>query len=276
LEEYLFQGEELIVRGPKPNFWRPPTDNDYGNQMPVRLGVWRDASGDQPLRKVEYWQNSDRDVELFVTVDLPTVGGVHTTSYRVWGNGEVVVTGSLSLPGRELPDLPKYGLTLHLPSAFTEVSWFGRGPFESYSDRKAGARVGLYRSPVADLFFPYIRPQETGNRTETRWLVLSGGSEVRLLVAADPVFDFSALFFTDEDLDEGDAPTYRHPWELERRDFLVLDLDLKQMGVGGDTSWGARTHPQYRLSPEDYQFRMRFLPFNPSEEDVRDLLGQRW
>lgn len=276
LEGFFFHGEELVVRGPRPNFWRPPTDNDFGNQMPKRLGVWREASGSQEVTRVEYWQNSDRDVEVFVTVDLPGLEGHHTTSYRIWGNGEMVISGSLSLAEKELPDLPKYGFTLHLPDELAAVEWFGRGPHETHSDRKTGGRVGRYRSSVGEMFYPYIRPQETGNRTDVRWVALVGGHGIGLLAQADPIMEFSALFFSDDDLDEGDAPTYGRVWDLVERDHVVLDLDLMQMGVGGDTSWGARTHPEYRIPPGDHRFRVRLVPFVDSGEEVGVLSRLRW
>jgi beta-galactosidase len=273
---YTTDGVDLLLRGPRPNFWRPPTDNDYGNQMPKRVGAWREASRTQPLRQVEYWQNSDRDVEVYVTVGLPAVGASHTTGYRVYGNGEIVISGSLSNPGDNAPDLPKYGFTLFLPSAMERVSWFGRGPHESYWDRKSGARVGRYQAFAADLFHPYTRPQETGNRTDARWVALGGTEGVGLLVVGDPVIDFSALFFEDEDLDEGETPIYRHVWDLQPRDRVILDLDFGQMGVGGDTSWGARTHPEYRLTPKAYRFRVRLVPLRPAERSIEELVGQRW
>jgi len=276
LEEYAFRGEDLLLRGPVPNFWRPPTDNDYGNGMPVRQGVWREASRTRVVRGVERWQNSDRDVEVYVTVDLPAVGASHITGYRVYGNGEMVVTSTLTLSGPELPDLPKFGLTLHLSKTLEEVAWFGRGPQESYRDRKWGAPVGLNRSTVADLFHPYIRPQETGNRTDVRWASFEGWGAVGLLVVADPVMEFSALPYEDEDLDEGDTPIYRHVWDLRERDGVILDVDLGQMGVGGDTSWGARPHPQYRLPAQPYRYRVRLIPFQGGEERIRELVGQRW
>ena len=156
------------------------------------------------------------------------------------------------------------------------VSWFGRGPQESYWDRKSGARVGRYHTSATDLFHPYIRPQETGNRTDARWVALGGTEGVGLLVVGDPVIDFSALFFEDEDLDEGETPIHRHVWDLKPRDRVILDLDFGQMGVGGDTSWGGRTHPEYRLTPKAYRFRVRLVPLRPAERSIEELVGQRW
>jgi beta-galactosidase len=275
LVEYTFQGRDLIRQGPLPNFWRPPTDNDYGNGMPVRQGVWREASRGRIVEKVEYWQNSNRDVEVYVTVRFPGSEARHTTGYRVFGNGEMVVTGSLTPGPLPLPDLPKYGITLKLSPDMGDVAWFGRGPQETYSDRKSGAPVGRYQSSVADLFHPYIRPQETGNRTDVRWVALYRGDGGGILAVADSVMEFSALAYDDEALDEGDAPTYRHLWELEPEDAVVLDLDLGQMGVGGDTSWGARTHAEYTLPAQAYTFRFRLVPF-AEEGAIEKLTRQHW
>jgi beta-galactosidase len=276
LERYAFGGRDLVTRGPRPNFWRPPTDNDYGSQMPVRLGAWRDASRNQLLHNIEYWQNSDRDVEVTVTLHLPDVDSFHEVGYRIFGNGEMVITSSLQVGTGNLPDLPKLGLSLSLPAEMDQVQWFGRGPHESYSDRKTGAPVGVYRAEVADLFFPYIRPQETGNRTDVRWVALSDREGRGVMAVADPVMDFSALFYEDEDLDEGDAPTHRHQWDMEPRDYVTLDLDFGQMGVGGDTSWGARPHEEYRLPAKPYRYRIRLVPVDLSTTKLSELARQRW
>jgi len=276
IESFVFQGEPLILSGARPNFWRPPTDNDYGYDMPALQGVWRSASQEQPIRRVEHWQNSNRDVEIVVVRDLPAVGSVHTTHYQVFGNGEVVITSSLEIGSLDLPDLPKYGLTFTLPPALNRVEWFGRGPHENYADRKTGAAVGTYQSTVAELHTPYIRPQENGNRTDVRWVALTNEAGVGLLAAADPVMEFSALLHDDADFDEGDRPTHRHAWDVITRDHVTLDLDLRQMGVGGDTSWGARPHPQYRLPAAPYRYRVRLVPFDGRSRDPGSLSRQRW
>lgn len=276
IEEYTFQGTDLIIAGPRLNFWRPPTDNDYGNEMPVRQGVWKTAARESSIRRVEHWQNSNRDVEIRVTVELPGVGGIHTTHYQIFGNGEVVVRGDLHLSNPELPDLPKYGMTLTLPRGLDQVDWYGRGPQESYRDRKTGAPVGLYSSTVDELFTPYIRPQENGNRTDVRWVALSNAEGVGLLAVADSVMEFSALLYDDDDFDEGERPTHRHVWDLVPRDHVTLDLDMGQMGVGGDTSWGARPHSEYTLPAKPYGYRFRLVPFGNGGRSPRELARERW
>jgi beta-galactosidase len=188
-----------------------------------------------------------------------------------------VVITSTFFPGTvELPDLPKVGMTLTLPRSFDRVEWFGRGPHENYADRKTGAWVGTYRKGVEDMFYPYIRPQETGNRTDVRWIALSNEAGVGLLAVSDSLMSASALLYADEDLDEGDSPTYRHTFDLEPRDYVTLDLDHAQMGLGGDTSWGARPHTQYRLPPQPYEYRVRLLPFGPGDETPAELARERF
>jgi beta-galactosidase len=244
--------------------------------MPVRLGAWREASSDQPIRRVEQWQNARRDVEVVVVRDLPGVQSLHRTHFHVFGNGEVIITSRLETDSLDLPDLPKFGLTLTLSEELDQVSWFGRGPQETYWDRKSGAAVGVYRSTVEDLLTPYIRPQENGNRTDVRWVSLVGEDGIGLLATADPVMEFSALFFDDQDFDEGDRKDHRHLWDLAPRDHVTLDLDMRQMGVGGDTSWGARPHPEYRLPAGPYEYRVRLIPFDSETRDATVLSRSLW
>jgi beta-galactosidase len=276
IASYRYQGVDLIRTGPQPNYWRPPTDNDYGNDMPRRQGVWRDAGRNATLRRVEYRQNSDRDVEIDVTWILPAGGSRHVTKYHVFGNGEVVVTNSFTPGSIDLPDLPKMGMTLTLPRAFGQVRWFGRGPHESYADRKTSTAVGVHERLVEQMGYPYIRPQETGNRTDVRWIALTNDDGVGLLAVGDSLLEVSALLYEDEDLDEGDEKTYRHTFDLEPRDYVVLDLDHRQMGVGGDTSWGAVIHPQYRVPARPYTYRVRLLPFGPGDGPPVALSKERF
>jgi beta-galactosidase len=133
----------------------------------------------------------------------------------------------------------------------------------------------VYRSHIEDMFFPYIRPQESGNRTDVRWIALSNEDGIGLLAVSDSLMSASALLYADEDLDEGDTYIYRHTFDLEPRDYVTLDLDHAQMGLGGDTSWGAVIHPQYRLPPKRYEYRVRLLPFGPGDKTPPELARER-
>ena len=265
LVSITYEGVEVLRSGPEPNFWRAPTDNDYGNEMPARQGVWRTAGPDRIVQDVSYRQNSDRDVIVDVVAQIEPGGSRLETSYHVYGSGDIVVDHRF-VPGRPgLPDLPRFGMTLTLPAAFDNMQWFGRGPHETYWDRKTGARVGLYRGDVIDQHHPYICPQENGNKSDVRWVALTNGDGVGLLAVGLPLLDVSAYPFLNEDFDAGPRKRQRHTTDVRRRDLVTLNLDEKQMGVGGDTSWGARTHPEYTLPSMEYSYRFRLRPFSRTD-----------
>jgi beta-galactosidase len=276
ISSFTYLGRELVSSGPRPDFWRPPTDNDYGNGMPERQAVWHEASSHQPVARVEHWQNSDRDVEVVVTRDLPAVGSLHVTRLHVLGNGEILVTSSLQTGRIGLPDLPRVGMTLILADSLRRVEWFGRGPHESYADRKRSAKVARWSAQVDDMAHPYIRPQETGNLTDVRWIALSGPDGVGLLAVADSTMSASALPNPDADYDAGPDKELRHAWDVRPRGPVYLDLDLAQMGVGGDTSWGARVHPEYTLPPGPYAYRVRLVPFGPGGRPLEAVARELW
>ena len=216
LTSLVYEGVEVLRTGPAPNFWRAPTDNDYGNDMPQRLGVWRSAGPDRVVEDVSYRQNSDRDVVSDIVARLNPGGSRLATSYHVYGSGDIIVTQTLTLGRPGLPDLPRFGMTLTMPAEFDTMTWFGRGPHETYWDRKSGARVGVYRGNVIDQYTPYIRPQENGNKTDVRWVALTNRAGFRLLAVGMPVLDVSAYPFLNEDFDAGDAKRQRHTTDVKR------------------------------------------------------------
>ena len=276
LTSIVYEGVEVLRTGPEPNFWRAPTDNDYGNDMPERLGVWRSAGPDRVVEEVSYRQNSDRDVVIDVLARLSPGGSRLATSYHVYGSGDIIVEQTLT-PGRpDLPDLPRFGMTLTMPAEFDTMTWFGRGPHETYWDRKSGARVGLYTGSVFDQYTPYIRPQENGNKTDVRWVALTNRAGFGLLAVGMPTLGVSAYPFLNEDFDSGDAKRQRHTTDVKRRELVTLNLDYKHMGVGGDTSWGARTHPEYTLPAREYRYRYRLRPFSPTDPPPMTLSKEKF
>jgi beta-galactosidase len=265
LSSFVSAGRELIASGIEPNFWRAPTDNDFGNGMPRRLAVWRQASLYRELRSIAVRQ--DGPDRVTVTVEYAFGGGAATEvlDYAVDGNASVVVTAKLSFrEGSKLPELPRFGLRMAVPAAFDRVRWFGRGPFENYGDRKTAAFVGLYGTTAHEPF-PYVSPQEYGNRTDTRWVALRDADGWGLLVTGSPVLEFSAHPAWPEDLTL-ESRGAKHPPEIEKRDFVCLTLDAAQMGVGGDDSWGARVHPQYTIPAEARRFRLVLRPLEPGDD----------
>lgn len=256
---YLYQGEELIKTGLKPNFWRAPTDNDFGNKMDERCAVWKEASAVQELKDVQVKNISSSAIELNFHYFLPAVQSDLKASYKVFGNGDIIVTTELEIGEGELPEIPRFGMRMQIPVEYNNVKWYGRGPHENYCDRKTSAFVGVYKSTVEDLYVPYISPQENGTRTDIRWAALSNDEGSGLLLAGMDLLSFSALRYTIEDLTQESRGT-KHTIDLKERDLIEVCVDLKQMGVGGDNSWGARPHPQYTLSPQNYVFSFRLSP----------------
>ncbi|MBP7707316.1 MAG: DUF4981 domain-containing protein [Candidatus Aminicenantes bacterium] len=264
LDSFVHGDRELLAAGIEPNFWRAPTDNDFGNQMPRRLAFWRQASRYRELRSVA--AAAEGPGRIAVTVAYALGNGVtQTLVYGIRGDARVVVAAKLAVPaGSKLPDLPRVGLKLALPPAFDRVLWYGRGPFESYRDRKTAAFVGLHETTAGEPF-PYVSPQEYGNRTDARWVALRDDGGRGLLVLGDPLLEFSAHPHWPEDLTQ-ESRGSKHPPDVTVRDFVCLTLDHAQMGVGGDDSWGARVHPEYTLPAKDYAYTFVLRPLRPGED----------
>jgi beta-galactosidase len=249
-------GQELMRSGPRPDFWRAPTDNDRGNGMPERCAPWKAASRNWNVTSSSVTRHGPSEVEVRFEGSLPDVGSTYEVVYHVLGSGDVVVEGSFKPGDEELPELPRFGLQLVVPGGFETVTWYGRGPQETYWDRKTGARVGVYSGTVDEQFVDYSEPQENGNKTDVRWVSLTGADGNGLLVVGEPLIAFSAHHHTTDDLENA-----KHSYEMERREDITLDIDMEQTGVGGDDSWGARTHDEYTIWPEpmSYSFRIRPL-----------------
>ncbi len=271
IESFRFGGKELVRTALEPNFWRPPTDNDRGNGMPRRLGIWRDAGPKRKVASVEAEKVSDKTVRITSEAELPVgSGSKYSTVYLVYGSGDVVVTGTIDPVGDGLVNLPRFGMQMTVPGRYSEMSWFGRGPGESYWDRKTGSPIGRYAGPVSEQIHQYVRPQETGNKTDVRWMTLTDENGSGLLAVGMPLLSVSAWPCTMEDLQTSD-----HIHELPMRDFITVNIDYKQMGVGGDDSWGARTHPEYTLPPQRYSYSFRLKPYDRDMGDAAELARTR-
>jgi beta-galactosidase len=265
LKSYVYKGRELVKGGLEPDFWRAPTDNDFGNRLPVRAAVWRKAGDNRTLDRFDVFQESPSIIRADALYSLKDVSASFRVIYRVFGGGDILVSIAFSPAGRNLAEIPRVGMRMSLPAAFADVRWFGRGPHENYIDRKSSAFVGLYRASVFETLIPYVSIQEYGNRTDCRWVALSDGSGNGLLASGLPQFDFSALPYTTEDLTQ-ETRGLKHPHEITKRDFVTLHLDYGQMGVGGDDSWGARTHSQYLLYPRTYEYSFRLRGFAAGDD----------
>jgi len=241
LTSYRINGSELLKRGLAPNFWRAYTDNDRGNGHHERCAVWRKAAADRRLLAFEAAETL-HGAEVSVRYALATVPeSFCELNYSIRGTGEVRVRLNLN-PGRDLPEIPEIGMRFEMDEIFDTVSWYGKGPHESYWDRSEGARLGLYSGKVGEQAAPYLRPQETGNKTEVRFATLTNAEGLGIRIEGDPVFELNALPYTPEELER-----YDHQHLLPASEKSVVRVNYRQMGVGGDDSWGARTHADYTL-----------------------------
>ncbi|KUN61313.1 beta-galactosidase [Streptomyces canus] len=258
ITSYQAHGTRLLTAGPVPNFWRAPIDNDHGNGQHTRNQTWRDAGTNRKVTDVSVRALRDRAVEIKVSGALPTTTeSAYTTTYTVFGNGEIKVDNTLRPGASSLPYIPEVGTILFLPRRLDRLHYYGRGPEENHWDRNDGTDVGLYSGTVAEQWTPYIRPQENGNKTDVRWAALTGRDGVGLLVSGEPLLEVNASHFTPEDLSGG----VRHDYQLTPRDAVVLRVNHRQMGVGGDNSWGAHTHDEYKLfANRDYSYTYRLRP----------------
>jgi beta-galactosidase/beta-glucuronidase len=189
---------------------------------------------------------------------------INDTIHAISGNG--MFAGYTDLRALR-PEIPRFGIRFALPGRYENLQWFGRGPHENYCDRNTSAYVDLHRSTVSEQYFPYIRPQENGYKTDTRWMALTDDDGNGLLVDGLPEFSFSALHNPVEDFDQGTKTNYRHTHDIELKDEIFVAIDLKQMGLGGDDSWGAKPHPQYLLPAGDYSFRFRLRSLQNNRPD---------
>jgi beta-galactosidase len=276
------RGRELLRTGPRPSFWRAPTDNDLGNGMPEHTRIWRRAGERRRVDSLVVIRDSPSAVRIEVRGGLADVAARYDTVWSVLGDGGVEVEVAYATERDDLPEMPRFGLSMTLPGSFTELEWFGRGPHESYWDRKTGAAVGRYSGTVWEQFHPYTRPQETANKTDVRWLALRDADGFGLLAIGAPLLSASAWQFPLSELDfvpeesgrEIIVPaSRRHGAEVRRHDLVTLNLDLRQMGVGGDTSWGAPVHPEYTLRADEYAYRFRLLPLAPGDDPADRARG---
>ncbi len=260
LESFVHEGEELVERPLTPNYWRAETDNDEarGNGMAALLSEWENAGENRSVTSVEAEQVAPQAVRVTVDGTLPVGESTFTHTYTVYGNGDVHVEHQVARAGDTPPSIPRVGLQMAVPDAYDEVAWYGRGPHENYWDRKTGAAVGQYDQSLSDFVTGYVRPQENANRTDTRWVAFTRDDGRGLLAIGDSLLSVSAWPYGQQDLVKA-----THTYQLPDRDYTTINLDYKQMGVGGNDSWSenARPMPKYRLSDDTYTYGFILRPY---------------
>lgn len=254
--------KEFIKGGLRPNFWRSPVDNDLGNSMPGKCAIWQYAGDSASLVSFSQQQFSD---QVIVKSDYLLSGSASVVSleYRVDASGRIHVDFTFEPGNNNLPELPRIGTRMILTEDFRHMSWFGRGPHESYCDRFTGAAVGLYKGTAWEQYHPYVRPQETANKMDVRWMILESDEHFGLLVKADSLLNCSAWPFDPVELDHHEVgEPNRHGSDIKPGNMVVLNIDLRQRGVGGDNSWRALPLDKYRIFPDrKYRYGYTLFPF---------------
>lgn len=271
LTSYKYENQILIEKGPEPNFWRAPTDNDFGNGHQKRTAVWRNAGETRAVKNfsIQLDELTKNKVTVNIEYELGEVGSPYFSTYTIFGNGEVGIENKIKINKKDLPELPRFGVNLNIPKEFSNISFYGKGPHENYWDRNAGAFVDFYRLTIDEMHTPYVSPQENGTRTDLRWISMTNENGFGLIAVGEPLLSASTRFYTDDDLTQKERGTM-HPTDLTKRDYIYVNLDLKQMGVGGDDSWGARTHKEYTLCPQDYNFKLILKPIRIGDNLMKE------
>jgi beta-galactosidase len=259
LTSFEVAGQECLAAPLRPNFWRVPTDNDLGWKTPEQMGAWSNAVAQATLQSLEALSTGEGAC-INAAFKLPVESTNTSLSYLLRADGSLRVELQMEL-GKKAPEAPRIGLEFAIPGRYAAIRWFGRGPQESYWDRKTGAAVGLYQASVTDWITPYVRPQENANRTDVRWIEFADATGAGLRVQSTTnLFGVSAWPYSREDLE---AAT--HDQNLPRRNSITVNVDGWQMGIGGDTSWGLPVHDQYRLRTKGrYGFSVELRPLLPT------------
>ncbi len=293
--------------GFQPNFWRGPTDNDYGNRLPARSEAWKKASKQFKVKEITTDKNGKYSIDVNIVYDLEEMGNTYTVKYTIHTDGKLNIAAALSpVPEKEeemqtmtgpdgqpipqefirmmrrssKPTLPRVGMRLRLPAAFNNVKYYGRGDVDNYWDRKTGALIGVYETTSEQMYFPYIRPQENGHRTDVRWLALTDDKDNGLVIVADDVIEFNALRNSVEQFDSQDSEhdfqtnnyvnndvdvlngrKQTHINDIVPQNYVELNIDKIMMGVGGDNSWGASINPKYVIDDSvEQSYRFTVIP----------------
>ncbi len=246
------KGRKEIITSPlKPNFWRIPNDNDEGYQMEKDLGIWKNVVTEVTKTDVKNLENGDLQIAFDAKTNISddiTIKIVYVINEKC----DVAVTAEVFHNDKNIPPMPRFGMQCQIDNRYEDVKWFGRGPWENYWDRKTGSEIKVFEKNIDDLNHVYVRPQECGNRSDCRWVSLTRNGKTGIKITGEPTIDFSAWPWTVENLS-----TANHMHELKKADAITLNIDYKQMGVGGDSSWGARPHKQYTLYKNYYKYRFR-------------------
>ena len=273
LSSYRWDGEEQIFAPLLPHFTRPLTDNDERGWKPnQKLKIWYEAKPELQLVKAK--ETADGLIQIRSQYQLVPDSAECSIIYTLRSDGVLKVTFGLTASSR-LPNIPKVGMQCGISDASRHIIWYGKGPLENYIDRNSGFEAGIYSLPIEEFTEPYVMPQETGNRTDVRWMYLSDKQKQKgLLVVADSLLSMNVWPWTEENVNQA-----KHTYELKESGYLTLSIDLKQMGVGGNDSWSdvAAPEPQYQIPSGNYRYSFFLVPYSPEKkDDVPDVRHLRF
>ena len=263
ISEYAYNGKSLLGEGGtlKPNFWRAPTDNDMGAGLQKKFKAWKNPQ--MNLKNIDVKKDKKANsVTILTSFDMPEVQGQMDITYVVFANtGAVKVTEDFkATEGAKVSDMFRFGMLMQMPYTMEKSNYYGRGPIENYSDRKDCMRIGVYTDDADNQYFPYIRPQESGTKSDIRWWKQTDATGLGLQVKSCTPFYASAIHFDTEELDDGDDKEQRHSFDLKKSKFTNLFLDSAHMGVGGENSWGAWPLEKYRVHYGNKTFTFTLIP----------------
>ena len=263
ISEYAYNGKSLLGEGGtlKPNFWRASTDNDMGAGLQKKFQAWKNPQ--MNLKNIDVKKDKKTNsVTILTSFDMPEVQGQMDITYVVFANtGAVKVTEDFkATEGAKVSDMFRFGMLMQMPYTMEKSNYYGRGPIENYSDRKDCMRIGVYTDDADNQYFPYIRPQESGTKSDIRWWKQTDATGLGLQVKSCTPFYASAIHFDTEELDDGDDKEQRHSFDLKKSKFTNLFLDSAHMGVGGENSWGAWPLEKYRVHYGNKTFTFTLIP----------------
>ncbi|MCR8668714.1 DUF4981 domain-containing protein [Aestuariibaculum sp. M13] len=259
LKTFTVNNKNLLIEGPVVNFWRAPIDNDYGAGTQNLYKAWKGAATAHAVR-AEVKQISKSEVQVVFTRNILNGDAQVVSTYLINGDAAVKVTNQLKALKGEHSNIYKFGNKLVLPEAYKSMTFYGKGPFEAYADRQHAAKVGLYKQTISEQYFPYIRPQENGNKLDVRWVALTKADGSGLKFVSETPFHFSALNYSEDDLSSGEKRTQKHAGELDARKEVFVNIDGFQQGLGSINSWGRLPLEQYLLPYKDYEYSYWIMP----------------
>ncbi len=272
IQSWTYEGISITKHPIRPNFWRPPTDNDLGNGMDKWAKIWQKASYNYTAQLLDKPKTASNGVVFKVLYNLPNDEATVLVDYHIAPNGQLNLNYVFQPKQKDLPKIPRIGMYLTLAESFSTIEWYGKGPTESYQDRKTGLKTAIYKGQIKDQFHRYSRPQETGNKTDVRWVRISN-DKIQLKATSDTLllntsawpFNMTELDFNTEKDGAASASglvpvTKKHGADINIGSTVQWNIDYQQMGVGGDNSWRAPVHDEYTIAPQRYAYSFSIQP----------------